>query len=63
MTLPDVLKVEEAAALIRVDPKTLYAAIAAGTVPGVMRIGRVIRIGRAALLAWIAGAPTNERKT
>jgi excisionase family DNA binding protein len=46
---PDVLTVDEAAALLRVNRKTLYQAIAEGKVPGVIKIGRVIRISRSAL--------------
>lgn len=49
-----VVNVDEAAELLRVDRKTLYAAIAQGHVPGVIRLGRSIRIGRAALIGWLA---------
>lgn len=49
------LTVEEAAAILRVHPKTLYEAIRAKSVPGVLRLGRAIRIGRASLSAWIEG--------
>lgn len=45
------LSVDEAAELLRVGRNTLYESIARGEVPGVMRLGRVIRIRRAALLA------------
>ena len=51
-----VLTVDEAAGLLRVNRKTLYDAIERGQVPGVLQVGRVIRIGRAALLAYLAGA-------
>lgn len=46
----DFLTVDEAANLLRVDRKTLYEAIKLGQVPGVMRVGRTIRIRRADLL-------------
>jgi len=52
--LPSLLTVEEAAALLRVNRKTLYQTILAGEVPGVVRLGRVIRLGRDALLQWIS---------
>jgi excisionase family DNA binding protein len=55
--LPDVLNVEEAAALLRINSKTLREAIARGEIPGVRRIGRVIRLSRAALLDWLRGKP------
>jgi excisionase family DNA binding protein len=51
--LPANLKVEELARLMRVDRKTLYEAIAAGEIPGVCRIGRVLRIHRDAVLEWM----------
>lgn len=51
--LPSVLTVEEVADLMRVDRKTAYAAIAAGGVPGVRRIGRCIRVSRDVLLRWL----------
>jgi excisionase family DNA binding protein len=48
--LPDFLTVDEAAALLRVNRKTLYESIRLGQVPGVMRVGKALRIRRAALL-------------
>ena len=40
------LTVDEAARLLRVNRKTLYDAVRDGQVPGVIRMGRSIRIGR-----------------
>ena len=48
-TLPQALTVDEAARLLRVNRKTLYDAVRDGRVPGVIRMGRSIRIGRDAL--------------
>lgn len=45
-TQPEVLTVEELAALLRVNRKTLYEAIQNGAIPGVFRVGRSIRISR-----------------
>jgi excisionase family DNA binding protein len=42
------LSVEEAAAVLRVDRKTIHRAVAAGELP-YLRLGRVIRIPSAAL--------------
>lgn len=53
LRLPEVLTVEEVADLLRVDRKTAYAAIAEGSVPGVRRVGRCIRVSRDALLTWL----------
>lgn len=52
---PDFLTVEEAADLLRTDRKTVYMAIRRKQLPGVMRLGRSIRIRRADLL----GLPVN----
>jgi excisionase family DNA binding protein len=53
--LPRLLTVNEAAAFLRVNRKTLYQAILAGEIPGVVRLGRAIRLGRDAVLDWISG--------
>ena len=48
----DFLTVDEAAAYLRCNRKTVYDAVSRGTLPGVVRLGRVIRIHRTALLGW-----------
>lgn len=48
----DILTVEEAAVYLRVGRARLYAAIKKNTVPGVIRIGRVIRLRKQALETW-----------
>lgn len=53
----EVLTVDEAAAILRVHPKTLYEAIRLGSVPGVLRLGRAIRISRVALDQWVRATP------
>ena len=52
-TSPEILTVDELAVLLRVERKTVYAAIARGEIPGVRRVGRVVRISRSAVLAWL----------
>lgn len=57
-SLPLALSVAEVAALLRVDRKTIYGAIAVGDLPA-RRVGagrRRFVVGRDALLAWLAGA-------
>jgi excisionase family DNA binding protein len=44
------LSVDEAAELLRVNRKTLYKAIEEGEIPGVLKVGRSIRISRIHLL-------------
>jgi excisionase family DNA binding protein len=46
------LSVDEAAALLRVNRKTAYEAVKTRRMPGVVRLGRIIRIRRDALLRW-----------
>ncbi len=48
--LSSLLTVDEAATFLRINRKTFYSAVQKGLVPGVIRIGRVIRIHRTALL-------------
>ena len=52
----DFLTVDEVAALLRCNRKTVYEAVSRKALPGVVRLGRVIRIHRTALLGW----PTEE---
>lgn len=49
-----VLTVDEAAEMLRVDRKTIYRAIEDGEIPGVIRLGRVIRVCRLTLERWMA---------
>ena len=53
------LTVDEAAEVLRVNRKSLYEAIQLDQVPGVVRVGRAIRISRAALVefGWGKGSP------
>lgn len=53
--LPDVLTVDEAAVLLRVNRKTVYDAISRRELPGVTKLGRAIRIHRETLLQWLSG--------
>ena len=48
-----VLTVAEAARFLRVNRNTLYDAVKRGEVPGVIKVGRVLRISRAALIVWM----------
>ena len=55
--LPEVMTADEVAAFLRVNPKTVYAAVAAGQLPG-RRVGKRIVFWRDALLDWLR---SNER--
>ena len=57
-TLPRLLKVDEAAAILRVSRKAFYALIARGHVPGVVRYGSSIRIRSRDLLDSANQKPT-----
>lgn len=54
-TAPEFLTVDEAAALLRVNRKTLYESIRLDQVPGVIRVGKALRIRRVALIESAAG--------
>ena len=49
---PALLTVDQAAELAQIPRSTLYEAIQRREVPGVVKIGRHLRINRAAVLAW-----------
>jgi excisionase family DNA binding protein len=51
----EVMTVAELAALLRVNRKTLYEALARREIPGVRRIGRTFRISRSTVVAWLHG--------
>ena len=48
-----IMTVDELAALLRVNRKTAYDAIARGEIPGVRRVGRTFRVSREAVLGWL----------
>ena len=49
-----VLTVDELAALLRVNRKTVYDALSRGEIPGARRVGSTYRILRAAVIGWLA---------
>ncbi|PRP92170.1 Helix-turn-helix domain protein [Enhygromyxa salina] len=51
--LPEFLEATEVAALLRVNRNTVYEAVQRDEIPGVVRIGRVLRFRRDAIIAWI----------
>ncbi len=53
---PSVLTVDELAALLRLNRKTVYEALARGEIPGARRIGSSYRILRDAVLEWLASS-------
>jgi excisionase family DNA binding protein len=55
-TTPPVLTVDELAALLRVNRKTVYAALSRGEIPSAKRIGATYRIHREAVLEWLASS-------
>ena len=49
------MTVDELALILRLNRDTAYKAVAEQQVPGIRRIGRNIRINRAAVMAWLDG--------
>jgi excisionase family DNA binding protein len=53
--LPEILKAEEVASLLRINRKTLYEAVQRDEIPGAFRVGRrCLRFQRDALLAFLS---------
>jgi excisionase family DNA binding protein len=50
----EVMTVDEVAALLRLNRKTVYASFKKGEIPGGRRIGGAIRFSRSAVLQWLA---------
>ena len=58
---PEMLTPDEAARLLRVNRKTIYAAIRDKKLPGVSQLGpRAVRIRRSALLGFAVGQPVGS---
>lgn len=59
-----VLSVPEAAKVLRISRSRAYELAQGGELPGVLRIGRSVRVSKRALDAWIeeqAGSPMASR--
>ena len=52
-TLPDLLTVPELAQLLRISRNAAYSAVSRNEIPGVVRIGRTVRVSKDAVLAWL----------
>lgn len=50
----EVMTVDEVAALLRCNTKTIYDAIKLGQLPGAVHLGRVIRVHKPTIVAWMA---------
>lgn len=64
--LPEVLTVDELAALLRVNRKTIYGELTLGRIPGVQRFGArrpVYRIHRDTVLAWLAEGQKQQARS
>ena len=61
-SLPPVLRIAEAARLLRVNRKTLYELVQKNALPGARRVGHVIRIDRDAVLDWLKGQGRVSRR-
>jgi excisionase family DNA binding protein len=59
MTPDNLLTVREAASLLAVKPRTIYAWVAARRIP-FRKVGRLLRFERAELLTW-ASVPAKEK--
>jgi excisionase family DNA binding protein len=57
---PQVMTVDSVARVLRVNRKTVYEMVRTKGIPGVVKLGRVIRFSRDALLEWLGGRPANS---
>jgi excisionase family DNA binding protein len=57
---PRFLRIPEVAQLLRINRGRVYSMAADGTLPGVIRLGRTIRIDRVRLLEELAKAQQSE---
>ncbi len=58
--LPELLSVEEVAAFCGIGRSLAYSLVARGELPSV-RLGRLVRVPRAAILAMVEGRPHAAR--
>jgi excisionase family DNA binding protein len=54
--LAPVMTANSVSRMLRVNRKTLYEMVRAKAIPGVVRMGRVLRFSREALTRWLAAA-------
>lgn len=52
-SLPEVLTVPEVCKLLRLSKNTVYEAARKNRIPGMVRVGKVLRFSRDRVLAWI----------
>lgn len=60
--LPAVLTVREVAKLLRLNHNTVYQGLQSGDIPGVMRVGRCVRVARDPLIAWMHDSRRRRRR-
>lgn len=58
----EVLTVEEVAALLRLDRKTVYGMVQRNEIPGARECGRAIRFHRSTVLEWLASGSGRTRR-
>lgn len=60
----DIITVDELAAYMKVNRKTIYGAVKLGELPGAVRVCGAIRIHKPTVLAWLATGevPVKQRK-
>lgn len=57
---PELLRVDEVAALLRTTPKAIYAMVERRSLPGVVRIGRRVLVRRDVLLGALTARDVDE---
>ena len=55
---PEVLTVTEVAVLLRISRASAYRAVRRRDIPGVVQVGKAVRVHRRTLIAWLEGRQT-----
>jgi excisionase family DNA binding protein len=61
--LPPIMTVDELAAFLRLNRKTVYDSVSRGEIPGVRRIGHTFRISRDVVLRWLQTYSAPKRRS
>jgi len=61
--LPPVMTVAEVTELLRLSKNTVYEGLRSGAIPGMLKVGRAVRVSGPVLTRWLqeGGSPSRKR--
>ncbi len=64
LDLPPVMTVAEVKTLLRLSKNTVYEALKSGAIPGMLKVGRAVRVSGPVLARWLqeGSSPTRNGK-